>query len=150
MIDTKAIKVLREKTGAGVLEIKEALEKFNGDLKKAESALGKSALTKVSKKKDRIAGEGIVHAYVHIGGKAGTLVQLACETDFVAKTAEFQNLAHELSLQVCTDDYDGVDGVLEAEYIRDPAKKVRDLIAEASAKFGEKVELVRFVRFVVH
>ena len=56
MIDTKAIKVLREKTGAGVLEIKEALEKFNGDLKKAESALGKSALTKVSKKKDRIAG----------------------------------------------------------------------------------------------
>ena len=148
-VDIKKIIVLREETGAGMLEVKEALEKFNGDVKKARDELMKKAKVKAESKSDRNAGDGLIHAYVHNNGKVGSMVFVACETDFVAKTDTFKNLCHEIALQVCVEEYTDVDQVLNSEYIRIPEKKIKDLISETSAKVGEKIELKKFVRFSV-
>jgi len=99
-VDIKKIIVLREETGAGMLEVKEALEKFNGDVKKARDELMKKAKLKAESKSDRNAGDGLIHAYVHNNGKVGSMVFVACETDFVARNPEFQDLVKDLALQI--------------------------------------------------
>src|SRR3989344_323264 len=99
-VDIKKIIVLREETGAGMLEVKEALEKFNGDVKKARDELMKKAKLKAESKSDRNAGDGLIHAYVHNNGKVGSMVFVACETDFVAKTDTIKNLISETSAKV--------------------------------------------------
>jgi len=147
MQDIESIKKLREETGAGVLEVKNALEETGGDYDKAHAILMKKVAAKAEKKADRVTKDGLVESYIHLGGKAGSLVLLACETDFVAKTDDFKKLAHEIAMQVCTSEYSSVAEVVEAEYIRDPAKKIQDLINEVIAKVGEKIELRSFVRF---
>lgn len=100
MIDNKLIMQLRQQTGAGVLEAKKALEETNGDLEKAIEYLRKSGALKAAKKSERSTGEGLVHAYIHGNGKVGVLVEVLCETDFVARNPEFQELAHDLAMQV--------------------------------------------------
>lgn len=149
MQDIESIKKLREETGAGVLEVKTALEEANGDYTKAREALMKKAESKAAKKADRTTKDGLVESYIHMGGKAGSLVLLACETDFVAKTDDFKKVAHEIAMQVCTSEYTDVNELVEAEYIRDPSKKIKDLINELTAKVGEKIEIRSFVRFDV-
>lgn len=147
--DVKKIKKLREETGVGVMEVKEVLEKFDGDMAKAKEDLMKKAVGKAKKKADRTAGDGLVHSYIHSGGKIGSLVWVACETDFVAKTDDFKKLCHEIAMQVCTKDYKTVKGALKAEYMRDSEKTVQDVINEAIAKLGEKIELKDFEKFSV-
>jgi elongation factor Ts len=99
-ITTSMIKELREATGAGVLDCKKALETSGGDLEKATTYLREKGLAAAAKKADRAAEEGLIEAYVHAGGRVGALIELNCETDFVARTEGFKELAHDLTMQV--------------------------------------------------
>lgn len=148
-IDVKKLKQLREETGAGILEIKSMLDETGGDFDKAKEELMKKAGSKAAKKSDRVAKEGLVYSYIHNGGKVGSLVLIGCETDFVAKTDDFKKLCQEVSMQVCTEDLDSVEKLLKSEYIRDPSKRIQDLVNETSAKTGEKIEIVKFTKFSV-
>ena len=149
VIDVEKLKQLREETGAGILEIKRILEETNGDFVKAKEGLMKKVASKVAKKSNRVAKDGLVFSYIHNGGKVGSLVLIGCETDFVAKTDDFKKLCQEVSMQVCAEDFDNVEKLLESEYIRDPFKKIQDLVNETSAKTGEKIEIVKFTKFSV-
>jgi len=161
-ISVTLIKELRERTSAGVIDCKKALESTNGDIEKACDVLREQGLARVEKKKDRVAVEGIIEAYVHHGGRIGAMVEVNCETDFVAKTDEFKALAHDLALQVAaaSPQYVSADEMpqteeaeaeevclLEQPFIKDQAVKVRDLVLDVSARVGEKVIVRRFARF---
>ena len=98
------IKKLREKTDAGIMDCKEALNEAKGDFAKAEELLRKKGVAKASKRADREAGEGIIEAYIHANGKIGVLLELGCETDFVAKNEEFKELAHDIAMQAAASD----------------------------------------------
>lgn len=100
MIDAKLIAQLREKTGAGIVDVKAALDETNGDMTAAEELLRKKGILKAGKKSDRVAGEGIVYSYIHGGGKVGVMLELRCETDFVARTEGFVQLAHDIALHI--------------------------------------------------
>lgn len=100
MIDSKLIAQLREKTGAGIVDVKAALDETNGDMTAAEELLRKKGILKAGKKSDRVAGEGIVYSYIHGGGKVGVMLELRCETDFVARTDDFTKLAHDIALHI--------------------------------------------------
>lgn len=100
MISKEMVKALRERTGAGVLDCKRALEETRGDLEEATRLLRQRGLAIAAKKAGRLAQEGLVEAYIHAGGRLGALVEINCETDFVARTEEFQRLAHDLAMQV--------------------------------------------------
>lgn len=100
MIDSKLIAQLREKTGAGIVDVKAALDETNGDMTAAEELLRKKGILKAGKKSDRVAGEGIVYSYIHGGGKVGVMLELRCETDFVARTEGFVQLAHDIALHI--------------------------------------------------
>lgn len=148
-LNIKDIKNLREETGAGVLEVKQALENSSGDYANAKEELMKKVGSKAAKKSDRITKDGLIFAYLHAGGRVGTLIYMACETDFVAKTEDFQKLCKEVAMQAATGDYNSVEDLLSDEYIRDPSKKISDLLNETTAKVGEKIELKKFVKYSV-
>lgn len=148
-LEVKKLKQLRDETGAGILEIKGILEEVGGDYDKAMKELMKKVVAKAEKKADRVADDGLVFSYIHNGGKVGSLILVNCETDFVAKTDDFQKLCREVAMQVCTEDYSDIDELLKSEYIRDPSKKILDLVNEATAKVGEKIEIKKFVKFSV-
>ena len=147
MIDIEIIKKVREETGAGMLDVKLALEKHDGDAGKAKKELAKKGAVKAAKKQERTAGDGLIHAYIHSGGKVGSLVHLGCETYFVAKTDDFKKLCNEIAMQVAAGEYKNISELLNDDYIRDPSKKISDLITEVIAKTGEKIELKNFCRF---
>lgn len=144
-IDVSLIKQLREKTGAGIADCREALEASGNDLKKAEDFLKKKGFEKAAKKADRETNSGLIDTYVH-GGRVGVLVELLCETDFVARTDEYKTLAHEISLQVASMNPKNSSVLLKQEYVRDPSKKIEDLIKETIAKLGENITIGRFER----
>ncbi|MCH7951196.1 translation elongation factor Ts [Patescibacteria group bacterium] len=146
-VTIETIKKLREHTGAGVMEAKKALEESGGDEKKAVKLINKHGLVKAEKRAEREVPEGVIASYVHHGGKIATLLELKCETDFVARTEEFEHLSRELAMQVASMDPKNVDALLSQEYIRDPSKTIKELIAETVGKTGEKIEVKRFVRF---
>lgn len=146
-VNINSIKKLRDKTGAGVMEVKRALEEGKGDEKKALEWIRKYGLMKASKRADRGTGEGAIASYVHQGAKIAVLLELACETDFVARTEEFKKLASELAMQVASEAAKDVNAFLKQEYIRDSSKTIKDLVAEVVAKTGEKIEVRRFVRY---
>ena len=116
-IDAKLVKTLREKTGAGMMDCKKALVDSDGDINKAVDNLRKSGIAKAEKKGTRDTKEGLVYSYIHAGGRLGVLLELNCETDFVAKTEGFKELAHNLSMQIAAGspisiDKDTLDGKL--------------------------------------
>lgn len=148
-MDVEKIKKLREQAGAGVLDAKKALEEFDGDYDKAYDKLFKKGLAKAETKSDRAVNDGLVYSYIHAGGKVGSLVLVACETDFVAKTEDFKKLCHEVALQVATQEYESVDELLDSENVRDSSKKIKDLVKETIAKLGENIEIKEFSRFSV-
>ncbi|MBI4091928.1 MAG: elongation factor Ts [Candidatus Levybacteria bacterium] len=145
-IDINLIKQLRDRTSAGVADIRSALEEAKGDLKKAEEILKKKGFERASKKADRATRAGLIEAYVH-QGRVGALVEVACETDFVARTDEFKTLTHEIAMQVASMNPKDSSALLSQEYIRDPSKTIGDLIKEAIAKLGENIIVGRFSRF---
>jgi elongation factor Ts len=147
-VDIKDIKKLREETSASVMDVKKALEKADGDFEKAKKALlekGKAIAAK--KTAERTVADGLVESYIHTNGKVGSMILLTCETDFVAKTDEFKELAHEIAMQAATKDYADPSELVDDEYIRDPSKKVADLITETIATLGEKIVLSKVARF---
>lgn len=148
-IDITQIKKLREQTGAGVMDAKKVLEETAGDFEKSAKILMEKGLAKLSKRSDRSAGEGLVFSYIHSGAKVGSLLLLGCETDFVAKTEEFQKLGKEIAMQVATEEYADVLALTNAEYVRDGSKKIGDLIKETVAKLGEKIEIKSFTRYSI-
>jgi elongation factor Ts len=145
-IDVTLIKKLREKTGAGVADCRVALEESKGDLKLAEQILTKKGFEKAAKKADRETNSGLIESYVH-QARVGAMVELLCETDFVARTDEFKTLAHELAMQVASMNPKDANALLRQEYIRDPQKKVGDLLKETIAKLGENITVGRLSRF---
>lgn len=150
MIEIEIIKQLRDETGAGVLDVKKALEKFAGDVALAKKELmEKGAIRAAKKQEERVTKDGLVYAYIHGTGNVGSLVCVACETDFVAKTEEFQKLCKEIAMQVSSEEYKDIKELLNSEYIRDPSKKISDLIVELIAKVGEKIEIKNFCRMSV-
>ena len=141
------IKKLREKTGGGIADCRKALEEAKGDFKRAEELLQGWGVDKAAAKADRAVGAGLVETYMHAGGKVGSIVEINCETDFVAKTDEFKTLAHEVAMQVAAMDPSDVAELLKQEYIREAGRKIDDLVKETIAKLGENIVVKRFMRF---
>ena len=191
-ISAAVVKELRDKTGAGMMDCKKALGEAGGDIDKAVDYLRQKGLAAAAKKAGRLAADGAVGAYVHPGGKIGVLVEINCETDFVARTPEFQILLKDIAMQVAAanpryvrrdevsaDELEKekqiyrqqalesgkpekivdkiVEGkierfysevcLLEQSFIKDPDKKVLDIVNEAIAKFGENIQIRRFARY---
>ncbi|MFC1992919.1 elongation factor Ts [Chloroflexota bacterium] len=161
-IPTSKIKELRDQSKAGIMECRSALIEAEGAIEKALDILKQRSLFLAEKKVDRAAKEGLVEAYVHTGGRIGALVEVNCETDFVARTNEFKELAHQLAMQVAAlspqfiseaeitegDDVEPQAACLLMQpYIKDPDKTVQDIITEAIAKVGENIKVSRFARF---
>jgi elongation factor Ts len=161
-ITTQLIKELRDLSGAGIMDCRNALLQTKGDQEKALQILKEQNLLRVEKKSDRAASQGLIETYVHTGGRIGAMVELNCETDFVARTAEFQELAHNLAMQIAaqepvcitedqipedTDKDPEVACLLLQPFIKDPEMTIRDLIIETAAKVGENIQVSRFARF---
>ncbi len=163
-VTAEIVKELREKTSTGVMACRNALLETGGDIDKACELLYERGLVKARQRSGRNTLEGLIESYVHAGGHIGVLVEVRCETDFVARTDEFKKLAHELALQVAATaphylsqeeipDGKNLDPgevcLLHQSSIKDESKTIQDLIDEAVAKTGEKIEVRRFVRFEV-
>jgi elongation factor Ts len=191
-VSASAVKELREKTGAGMMDCKKALAETGGDVQGAIDYLRQKGLAAAAKKADRVAADGAVGAYVHPGGKIGVLVEINCETDFVARTAEFQTLLKDIAMQVAAAnprylrreevpaaELDKektiyrqqaletgkpekvvdkiVEGkierfyseacLLEQAFIKDPDKKVADIVNESIGRLGENIQIRRFSRY---
>ena len=161
-VTTEAIKQLRERSGAGIMDCKRALEEAQGVIEEAEKLLAAKGLAAASKKAERVAEQGLVETYIHAGGKLGAMVEINCETDFVARTDEFKALAHEIAMQVAAMDpqYVSEDDMpegskdnpeelclLNQSFIRDPERTVQDLVTETIARTGENVRVRRYSRF---
>lgn len=146
-ISAELVKKLREETGAGVMDIRRALQESNGDETMAKDLLKAKGEAAVAKRSERETAQGVIETYVHSGGKVGAMVFVACETDFVAKTDEFKNLARELAMQVAAMNPTSVDELIEQDYIRDPGKNVKQLVNEVIAKTGENIVVKKIARF---
>lgn len=145
-IDTKLIKDLREKTGAPIIRVKEVLEEQKGDVKRAEKILKKEGFEKAAKRKGRETSQGVIETYVHHSGKVASVVELMSETDFVSRNEVFRGLAHDLALQVASMGAKDAEELKEQDYIKDPKKKVGNLVKEAIAKTGENIRIGRIFR----
>jgi elongation factor Ts len=161
-VTTEQIKQLREKSGAGVMDCRAALIETGGDIDKAVDFLKKQSLYKAQKKTDRIARQGVIDMYIHTGGRIGAMVELNCETDFVARTDVFKELAHNVAMQIAAQEPvcisrekmppdneapPEVACLLLQPFIKDPTRTIQDLINESIAKTGENIKVNRFARF---
>ena len=164
MVTTALIRTLRDQTGAGIMDCKQALEGVNGDLDKAAEVLRAKGLSDTAKRVGRATNEGVIEAYIHTGGRVGAIVELGCESDFVARTDEFRQMAHDLAMQVAAmapvylDREDMEEGderppaqvaLLAQPFIKSSSTPVGDLVRELAAKMGENVRIVRFQRLAV-
>lgn len=160
----ESIKALREETGAGIMDCKRALEESNGDIDRARDILREQGIAAAAKKADRSTDEGVVDAYIHSGSRVGAIVELKCETDFVARTPDFRGLAHDIAMQVAAmspryvDASDVPDGeghdpeqvcLLQQPFIKDTSMSVVDIVNEAVGKLGENIRVKRFTRFSI-
>lgn len=148
-VNLEQLKKLREETSASVADCRKALEEAKGDYEKARVWIKKHGIEKAGKKEGRETSQGIIDSYIHAGGRVGVLLELLCETDFVAKTADFKNLSHELCMQIAAMKPADVAGLLKQEYIRDTSLTVGDLIKSVIGKLGENIKIRRFERFEV-
>ncbi len=148
-VDIKLLKKLRDETGISVSECRQALEEAKGDYDKALKLLKSRAAEKAAKKADRETGEGLIESYIHNNGKVGAMVQVLCETDFVARTDEFKHLAHEIAMQVAAMAPKDVAELLSQEYIKDSSKTIEQMVKEAIQKTGENIVIKQFTRFAL-
>jgi elongation factor Ts len=161
-VSLEIIKELREETGAGIMQCRNALEKHEGNREKALEFLKEQGLLKAKEKAERTAAEGLIEAYIHTGGRVGAMIELNCETDFVARTDEFKELAHNLAMQVAAmapqfvseadmpkgaDVEPSVACLLLQPYIKDQDLTIGDIITETIARVGENIKVSRFARF---
>jgi elongation factor Ts len=163
-VDVQLVRTLRDQTGAGIMDCKEALEKSDGDLEKAVLALREKGVASAVKRVGRETNEGVIETYLHTGGRVGAMVELGCETDFVARTEEFQKLAHDIAMQVAAmgPDYISEDDIEEGDarppaqialmlqpYIKNSSSSVGEMVKELAGKVGENIRVVRFHRLAV-
>ena len=162
-ITSDQIKALRAETGAGIMDCKRALEQVDGDLAKAQIVLKEKGLASAEKKASKEVNDGLIETYVHSGGRLGSIVELNCETDFVARTEQFRTLAHDLAMQIAAmaPKYVDVGDVPEEEkesnaqeicllqqpFIKDQTMTVQEILKENISKLGENVKIRRFRRF---
>ena len=146
MISIDQIKKLREETGVSVGECQKAMKEAGGDLEMAKEILRKRSKDFAKKRIEKEAGQGIVESYIHPGKKVGAMVELCCESDFVARSEDFQKLAHELCLQVAAVSPDEIP-LFSQSWIKDESKNIKELIDEYISKFGENIVIKRFVRY---
>ena len=161
-LSVATIKKLRERTGAGIMDCKRALEEAGGDLERAEEILAKQGIASAAKKASRSTEEGIVESYIHSGGRIGVLLEMNCETDFVARTDDFKELAHDIAMQIAAMSPSYLDGdevpegedpdssetvLMQQPFIKDPTKSIQDLVNEGIGKLGENIRVRRFTRF---
>jgi len=161
-ISADLVKELRERTGAGVMECKRALEEASGNLDRAMAVLQERGIAMAEKKSHRETSQGMVECYIHAGGRLGALVEVNCETDFVARTDDFKKLARDLAMQIVAsspafvsgeDLPEGAEGepkelcLMLQPFIKDESRTVGDLIKEVIAKTGENIRVRRFTRF---
>ncbi|TDT61582.1 translation elongation factor Ts [Fonticella tunisiensis] len=146
-ITAKMVQELRERTGAGMMDCKKALTQADGDMEKAIEILREKGLAAAAKKAGRIAAEGLVETYISEDGKVGAVVELNCETDFVAKNEEFVKLAKNLAKQAALSSASAVDELLNEKYIADNDITVKDAVTGLIAKLGENMTFRRFERF---
>lgn len=145
---TKDIKKLREKSGAGVMECKKAFEDAGGDFEAALRLIEERGFLKADKKSERQTGAGLIASYVH-NDRIGVLLEINCETDFVARLDDFRDLAHNIVMQIAAMNPKDVEALLAQPYIRDESMTVADLIKNAIAKIGENIQIARFCRYAL-
>jgi len=161
-VTAEEVKALRERTGAGVMDCKKALEDAEGNVEKACGILSERGLARAEKRAGRIASQGAIDAYIHAGGRIGSMVEVNCETDFVARTDVFRELVHNRAMQVAATGPRYVERsempadsteepaevcLLEQPFIREPSKTVRDVVIAAIVSLSENIKVRRFVRF---
>lgn len=145
-ITVDQIKKLREATSAGVMDCRAALEETHGDMKEAQAWLLAKGAMKAEKKAERAVNSGLVEAYVHSTGRVVGVVEVACETDFVARTDQFKSLCHELAMQVASMGPKTPEELLKQEYIRDAKKTIEQLVKETIGILGENMVVRKVVR----
>ena len=163
-VTVELIRALREQTGAGVMECKQALVDSSGNMEHAAGLLRQKGFAQAAKRSGRATTEGVIEAYIHTGGRVGALVELGCETDFVARTEEFKELAHNIAMQVAamapayldqeemeSDDTrpPGQVSLLQQPFIKDSSRSVSEVVQEMAVAVGENVKLVRFSRLAL-
>ena len=163
-VSVDSIKALRARTGAGIMDCKRALQETDGDLDRAEEALRRQGIVAASKKASRETNQGLVDSYIHSGGRIGAIVEVNCETDFVARTSEFRDLAHNVAMQVAAmnpayiseDDIPEDDSrppaqvtLLLQPFIKNTSVQVGEIVQELAAKVGENVKVIRFRRLAL-
>lgn len=140
------IQKLRALTGAGVMECKGALEDSGGDIEKAKLLIGERGLFKAEKKSERHVGAGLLSSYIH-NNRIGVLLEVRCETDFVAKSALFRELARDIMMQIASMNPKDIDELLKQSYIKDESLSVFTIVKTAIAKLGENIKIERFCRY---
>jgi elongation factor Ts len=161
-ISATQVKELRELTGAGIMDCKRALENAGGNMKQAAEVLKEQGLARAAKRAERVASQGVVESYIHGGGRIGVIVEVNCETDFVARTDDFKKLARDIAMQVAAmnprvvgneegdgagEDIPAEEVLLKQPFIRDASISIEDLVKNVISKTGENVVIRRFARF---
>ncbi|MDO8442747.1 MAG: translation elongation factor Ts [bacterium] len=145
-MNAEDVKKLREETGAGIMECKRALQEAKGDVEEAKKIIQEKGLLKAEKKSDRKTGSGVLESYIH-NGRVGVLLELRCETDFVTKTEDFKNLAHDLAMHIAAMNPENVEALLAQPFVKDPSKNISDVIKQVIGKIGENMVVERFMRY---
>src|SRR3989344_4012978 len=147
MADTDKIKQLRDSTGLSLGQIKKALDEAGGDEAKAMELLKAQGLATAEKKSSREVKEGIIDSYIHANKKLGSMVEIMCETDFVARNSDFQNLAHDIAMHIAASRPGNVEELLAQPFIKDPNITVKEIVNQCIAKVGENIQISRFEIF---
>ena len=163
-VSTELIRTLRDQTGAGIMDCKQALEDSEGNLDRAVEALRTKGLADTAKRVGRATNEGVIESYIHTGGRVGAIVELGCESDFVARMDEFRGMAHDIAMQVAAMAPDYLDreeieegderppaqvALLAQPFIKNSSSSVGEMVRELAAKTGENVKVIRFQRLAV-
>lgn len=148
-IENKDLVALRKRTGISIMECRNALLKADGDLKKAEEILTKEGENIAQKKTSRLSGQGLIESYIHLGGKIGVLLEISCETDFVARNEEFANFAHDIAMHIAASYPRDPKELLEQPFIKDEDIQVKTLLTNLISKIGENIEIKRFTRYEI-
>lgn len=146
---TADIKKLREETGAGMMDCKKALDEAKGNYDEAIEVVRQRGLAKAEKKADRETKEGYIASYVHANNKVAAMVEILCETDYVARNEEFQAMARDVAMHVVAMNPENVEALMKDDFVKDPDKTVDELVKGVSGKIGEKFVVNRFSRYEV-
>ncbi len=148
-ISMEEIKTLREETGVSVMKCKKALEEAGGNMDKAKELIKNLSSKAAAKKADRDLSAGIIQSYIHQNNTIGVLINLSCETDFVAKNEDFIKLANDIAMHIAAMMPESTEDLLGQGFVKDPETTISKLIEEAILKIGERIEVAEFTRYAI-